>query len=232
MKMSGKSELYWGKSIKGVIFDCDGVLLDTVKLYVKINSEILGFPYPLTMLERTSGKSELEVCKLIVNEFKLECTPEELSKRRSQLLEERAKEIELVEGVMDIVKFFKQKNIKLAVATSCFRDPHTVKMKQHRDLFDLFDFIICGDEVKQAKPAPDLFIKAKETLDKDAPFDQFIVFEDAPAGVKAANSANIPCIYLFRVGESPEAELSRYNANPIAIINSWKEFDGSKLLFD
>lgn len=74
-----------------------------------------------------------------------------------------------------------------------------MKSSRNQELFDLFDAIICGDDpnIKQGKPAPDLFLAARARMG-DPPLENCLVFEDAINGIEAALNAGMHvCIYIY-----------------------------------
>ncbi|CAG8524865.1 13300_t:CDS:2, partial [Racocetra fulgida] len=83
------------------------------------------------------------------------------------------------------------------VATSSSRESFNIKASNNRELFDMFDSITCGDDanVKNGKPAPDLFLAACEKMG-NPPTNQCLVFEDSINGVKAAKNANMKVIWV------------------------------------
>ncbi|RLE39516.1 HAD family hydrolase, partial [Candidatus Acetothermia bacterium] len=110
---------------------------------------------------------------------------------------QRAREQELIEseevlpGVVDRLQEAKRMGLKLAVASSSPRSwvhGHLSRL----GLLKEFDCIRCGDEVREAKPAPDLFLAALSCLGLKP--EEAIVFEDAPHGVAAAKRAGIFCV--------------------------------------
>jgi len=214
----------WPYPIKAVIFDNDGVLLDTLKCYYQANSEIIGFPYPEYMRNRTNGRTDVDVCKILIDEFNLSYTPEQLLRRRFSILERTLPNVEKIEGVMDIVMKIREKGIKIAVATSSRREGHSMKTQNHHDLFSLFDADICGDEVKQAKPSPEIFLEAAKKLGDFSP-ENILVFEDAPLGIKAANDAKMASVLLWTEKRDCGPLLKECGCIPSIIIPCFKDFN-------
>lgn len=216
----------WPHPIKAIIFDCDGTILDTLRIYFQANESVLGFPYPPELAKQTNGRSEKEVCTIIVNHFQLQMTPQEFLEKRSVTLKNTLPNCQVIPHVDDIIKKLKGMGFKMAVATSCSRSFHELKTSKHRELFSLFDLEVCGDEVKQAKPCPDVFQLAASKLGDLKP-ENVLVFEDAAVGVKAANNANMPVVVYHVNNEDFHANLNNFKAKPTVIIESYDNFDYS-----
>ena len=80
---------HWNHPIKAVVFDCDGVLMDTIPMYAEANSEIIGCPYPDSFQIKVNGLSEKDFAQRVVDEFKLNMTADEFVHRRTKMLEEK-----------------------------------------------------------------------------------------------------------------------------------------------
>jgi HAD superfamily hydrolase (TIGR01509 family) len=101
--------------------------------------------------------------------------------------------IQPVPGAEEFLKSFKQLPVKLALATSSRQAKMNMVMTQ-LNFINYFDVIVTGEEAKNSKPAPDIFIRTADKLSL-APED-CLVFEDAVNGVKAAKAAGMKCIAI------------------------------------
>ena len=100
--------------------------------------------------------------------------------------EESEKNLSLMKGAVEILEYFKSKNIPMAVASSSFKA--TIEKKLRRaNLYDYFKVFIAGDEVSEGKPSPETFLKAAEKL--NLPPKDCYVFEDSSNGVRAGVAA-------------------------------------------
>ena len=101
--------------------------------------------------------------------------------------------IPLKKGVKELFSMLKEKNYKIALATSAKRD-RVEKQIKDKWLKESFYAIVCGDDVEKGKPSPDIFLKAAKEIDVEAK-DCFVV-EDSPAGIKAAFSGGMKGIHV------------------------------------
>lgn len=101
--------------------------------------------------------------------------------------------IPLKEGVKELFSMLKEKNYKIALATSAKRE-RVEKQIKDKWLKESFDAIVCGDDVEKGKPSPDIFLKAAKKIDVE-PENCFVV-EDSPAGIKAAFSGGMKGIHV------------------------------------
>lgn len=194
---------------RAVIFDMDGVLLDTEPLYTQAYDRIMA-PYgvrldPKTKLE-IMGRRALHSAAHVINKFGLPLSPEEFLERRQPVLEELFSDSPAVPEAEAFVRALSAQKVRLAVATSTARQTFLLKTLPHA-WFSLFDEIVCGDdpEVRNPKPAPDIFLTAARRL--GIPIKECTVFEDSPAGVEAGAASGARTIALLR--EETDLELYR-----------------------
>ncbi|XP_055644243.1 probable pseudouridine-5'-phosphatase isoform X2 [Toxorhynchites rutilus septentrionalis] len=199
---SGRNMASNFQKVTHCIFDMDGLLLDTEKLYEKILGDLIksySKPYPWATRMKVMGTTEQKTCSIIVNDLKLSCTVNEFLKkfREKQLTDLRG--APLLRGAERLVKHLHKHNIPIALATSSGEDSVEVKTQNHRELFDLFGHKVMGSsdaDVKEGKPAPDIFLVAASRF-PDAPKpEQCLVFEDAPNGVTAGISAGMQVVMV------------------------------------
>ncbi|KAF0561738.1 HAD-like protein [Gigaspora margarita] len=190
-----------GSVITHCIFDMDGLLLNTEQIYYEVTSEIFarfGKTYSLELRSRSLGLRQHESAVLLVNETGINMTADELRKERHENNLKRFPFAKPMPGAMRLVKHLKKHRIPIAVATSSSRESFNIKASNNRELFDLFDNIICGDDanVKNGKPAPDIFLAAREGIG-NPPTNQCLVFEDSIIGIQAAKNANMNVNFNF-----------------------------------
>ena len=106
---------------------------------------------------------------------------------------EADKNLELMPGVEEILKYFKSQNVLMAVASSTFT-PTVEKHLTRAGIIKYFGAVIGGDQVQIGKPAPDIFIKAAKALNLEP--DDCYVFEDSFSGIQAGHSAGALAIMI------------------------------------
>lgn len=195
--------------IKGIIFDKDGTIIDTEPLHLKMWVEELkrqGYPATDEILLRCIGLNYPSMNVLLKKYFGDGFEIEPLIEIVNDSV--RAYELEngipIKKGFFELSDYLREKGIRAAVATSSMHK-EAVFCLEHLDIIDRFDVIIGGDEIENGKPAPDIFIKAREALGFEA--GECLIIEDSANGVKAGLASGSECIYIRDMKEIPE-ELS------------------------
>jgi len=180
--------------VKAVIFDMDGLLLNTEGIYTEVTQMIAdryGREFHWGIKQNTIGLGAGDLSKYIVEALQLPITPEEFMAARAPLMYERFPLADAMPGAEALVRHLKAQGIPVAVGTSSSQHYFDLKITRHREWFDLFDTIVTADdpEVGAAKPAPDIFLVAASRLGVN-PAD-CLVFEDSPFGITAAKAAGM-----------------------------------------
>jgi len=180
---------------KLIIFDCDGVLVDSEIICSRIFAGMLtelGYKISLEdSIRKFTGMSDKTVRQYILDETSL-ALPENLTELTNQQILNTL-EVELKPLMLSILKMMKQKNIKICVASSSPRQRvlRSLEITKQNHYFQ-DDYIFTSAQVKNGKPAPDLFLFAAKQMGyqpKDC-----LVIEDSIAGIQAALAANMKVI--------------------------------------
>ena len=183
---------------KAVIFDMDGVIFDTEKVYLDIWTEVFekyGYKMTKELYVNVMGTGRKNVIKTFLENFGDDLPIEKMYEEKDNQLFYRIENqgIPLKEGVKELFSMLKEKNYKIALATSAKRE-RVEKQIKDKWLKESFDAIVCGDDVEKGKPSPDIFLKAAKKIDVE-PENCFVV-EDSPAGIKAAFSGGMKGIHV------------------------------------
>lgn len=183
---------------KSVIFDMDGVIVDTEPIYRGLNCKIyndLGIKITKEQQYSYAGMIPKDKWTLLKEKFNLKQAIEELTTNSSSAkydyLSNDKNEVPLITGVDKLICKLKSDGFTIAVASSSpKRNVETVLKRTN--LIEYFDYIVSGTEVKKGKPDPEIFLKAADCL--NAKVQDCTVIEDSGNGVKAAKNAKMKCV--------------------------------------
>lgn len=183
--------------VKAVIFDFDGLILDTETAWYDSFKEVLQsqfqFELPLEEFAKCVGSSDSVLYDYLEKEIGNHLDADDLRERTSELHTLYISEAEAREGVVDYLNEAKKTGLKIALATSSTRNWATTHLTKLQ-LISYFDHLITADDVEHVKPAPDLFLKALEVLEVEP--HEAVVFEDSLNGLIAAREANISTVIV------------------------------------
>ena len=210
-------------AIKSILFDMDGLLLDTESIYTEVTQMIVGRygkVFDWSVKSHMIGRDSYDAASYLVKALDLPFEPEFYLEERNALLDERFPHSKPKAGAPLLIQTLSEKNIPIAVATSSNQRHFELKTRNHQDWFKYFDTVVTSNhpEVERAKPAPDIFLIAAKTLGYEP--ENCLVFEDAPSGIQAANAAGMQVIAVPDPNMSHDAFL-----DATAIIDSLAEFD-------
>lgn len=188
---------------KLVIFDMDGLLIDSErKMWTPNMKQTLSemhYEQDEEFLHTLAGSSKDTTIRLFYERFGKSFDVDYFYKRLYELNEITVKsgKIPLKDGAKEIIEFLKENNIDFCLGTSSNRDYVTTILK-YTGVFNDFKHIICGDEVKITKPAPDIYLKCMSYYNYKP--EECLVLEDAHNGAKAAIASGSNCCLIPDVG--------------------------------
>ncbi len=197
-------------TIKPCIFDLDGVIVDTAKYHYlawkKLANE-LGFEFTKEQNELFKGVSRKRCLEILLDIGNVEASQEQFDRWMVEKNEdylsyiEDMDESEILPDVKKILNYLKDKKVPLALGSASKNaKPILEKVK----LLPYFDVIVDGTDVAKAKPDPEVFLIAAKKMDTKP--ENCIVFEDAVAGIEAANNAGMTSIGIGDAKTLSEAD--------------------------
>jgi pseudouridine-5'-monophosphatase len=217
---------YMNPKITHVIYDNDGLLLDTEPFYTEAHGEVVaryGKTFDWSIKSKIIGLRAEDSARICIDALGIPLTVEEYLEARKAKLEELFPKSEPLPGAVRLTRWFASQGVPQAVATSAERYHFDLKILRHLKWYDLFNCIVTGDdpEVGRGKPAPDIFLLAARRMQADP--ERCLVFEDSPAGIAAARAAGM---YAVAVPD-PHMDHGVYR-DAHEILRSLEEFDPSR----
>lgn len=180
-----------------VIFDVDGLMIDTESVW-KNAFDKAGDKYGIpnlgdTLFPSLIGKRLEDEQVLLDRLLPSDIQDKLLNEWRQIVLSSLEKEVPVKPGLYGMLDFLEQHHIKMAVATTTRRELTEERLKRV-GVYDRFDYVLCGDEVTNRKPDPEIYLSVLKKMDTDA--RNALVLEDSVVGVDAAYRAGIDCIQV------------------------------------
>jgi len=210
-------------NISCLIYDMDGLLLDTEGIYTEVTQQIVGEygkVFDWSIKKKIIGRRSIQAAEIIVESLDLPISPQDYLDSRKDVLLEKFKDTEALPGAKEMTTHFSKLGISQALATSSSSPMFEAKFEKHKKWFSQFTQIVRGDdpELKEGKPAPDIFLLAAKRLGIDP--GECLVFEDAPTGTEAALAAGMSVVVV----PDPNMDHCHFK-NASQIISSLKDFD-------
>lgn len=211
--------------VSHVIFDMDGLLLDTEHIYesaVRDIAKSFGEDYPHDVRMKVMGTTEQMTAKIVVEDLQLPIDLDEFLRRFHKICHQRFGKLELLPGAERLIKHLHASKVPFALATSSGKESAEIKMRNHPELFDLFHHKVMGStdpDVLHGKPAPDIFLVAAKRFPDQPDPKNCLVFEDAPNGVKAAISAQMSVVMV-----PDKIVLDEHRKAATVVLDSLEEF--------
>ena len=200
-------------NLKAVLFDMDGVIVDTEPLHRKSYFrmfEDVGIDVSESLYNSFTGQATLPICRTLCEQFELAEKAENLmalKRKHFKHLFENDNDLALLDGVHDLIKDYHNNDLTLVLASSA----SMVNINRIFERFDLNQYFkakISGADLKASKPHPEIFLKAAQLAEK--PKDNCMVIEDSTNGIAAAHAAGIYCVG-FKSPHSTNQDYSKAN---------------------
>ena len=212
---------------KAVLFDMDGVIVDTEPLhrksYFKMFEDV-GIDVEESRYSSFTGQATLPICKSLCQHFELSHSPESLvamKRKHFEYIFNNDTDLKLIDGVYELIQDYFNNGLTLVLASSA----SMLNIERIFDRFNLHQYFkakISGADLKASKPHPEIFIKAAELAEEKKA--DCMVIEDSTNGIKAAHAAGIYCVGY----KSPNSTNQDYSKADM-VINDFKEIEYSKL---
>ncbi len=208
--------------IEGVIFDMDGVIMDSEPIHYKVEKAILAnFDQPFEFEDhaRFVGQTTRDLWKTLCAERNLPQGFEVLALLdNADYMQELEKgDITPIAGLIELLEKLKTQKIPLVVASSAIRENIETVISRF-DIGSFFEGSVSGQDVEKTKPNPEIFLKAAKVIDIKP--ENCLVIEDAKHGVAAAKAAGMFCVALRNLN-SGDQDLSQADM----IVNNLSEID-------
>lgn len=177
-----------------VIFDMDGVLIDSVRFHWQAMNQVLA-KYNIhiddSQLRNYVGQSVTHQLHQIGEKFQASLDIDQIIKELKPIKEELQKGIQPKEGVEQLIKLLHENSVPIAIGTSSTTEDTKRKLND-AGIFHNFETLVTHDDVVKHKPDPTVYLMAAEKLHIQP--SKCIVIEDAPSGIEAAKRAGMKCI--------------------------------------
>ena len=190
-------------SVTHVIFDMDGLLLNTEDIYTVATQRVVGQfdkQYTWEMKLQMMGMKGSDSAARIVEELELPITGDEYLDQMVHVFEELFPTAELLPGAERLVRHLHRHQVPIAVASGSSSPNYKLKTSRHGELFSLFSHAVLSSsdpEVTNGKPAPDVYqIAARRFPRPPAQPEHVLTFEDSPNGVLSARAAGMHCVMV------------------------------------
>ncbi|XP_023951402.2 pseudouridine-5'-phosphatase [Bicyclus anynana] len=204
------------KPVTHVLFDMDGLLLNTEDLYTIGFENIAsryGKKFTFELKCKIMGQHSREFAGNIIKELDLPLTVDEFLVETRKIFAELFPQCKIMPGVEKLIKHLSKHKIPMGLATSSSKETYDMKITRHQEFFKLLPYKTYGSDpdVHRGKPNPDIFLVAAAKFPQKPAPETCLVFEDSLNGVKAAVAAGMQVVMVpdprFDRSLAPQATL-------------------------
>ncbi|MGW8223944.1 MAG: HAD family hydrolase [Syntrophobacteria bacterium] len=192
------------RKLEAVLFDMDGVIIDSEPLWSKAEQELLArrnIPYSPQLKAVMMGLDSSEAVGFLIQHYDLKESLSDVVEERNQLIAGLFRQfLRPMPHALQLVRSVHAAEIKTGLASSSPQELVALALGR-LNITGLFDFILSGDQVARGKPAPDIYLTAAREL--GVSHENCLVIEDAPHGVAAAKAAGMCCLAISTSASEP-----------------------------
>ena len=177
-----------------IAFDFDGVVVDSISVLKSVYYDFLnqfGKTGSDAEFESLNGPTIKEIVSILKNKYELEESLKALLDKYNGLLTEAYSSVPLINGIQSVLEDLTDQGVELALVTSSVKSEVELILRRH-EIEKRFKIVITGNEVKESKPSPEIYLLLKKLSDKN----EIWTVEDSENGIKSALEANINVIYF------------------------------------
>lgn len=210
--------------MKAIVFDMDGVLFDTERLCMNTWHEMAkerNMEHMDQVAENSIGRNRVAIERVYLDtygeDFPVAQFLDESRKRMWESIEQNG--LKLMEGVMELLNYLRENGYRIAIASSS-GEPVIERYLGIAGMRQYFDRIVGGNQIKNSKPSPDIYLKACEILGADP--KETIAVEDSPNGIRSAYRAGMIPVMIPDLIE-PDEEIRQMYYKKYASLTEFRE---------
>ncbi len=182
--------------IASILFDMDGVLIDSQPMHYEADVETLkhfGVCVTVKDVEKYAGTTNLDRYTRFKEDYAMDASVDTMVAYREQCIMDmiHSRDISVIEGIRELLKDIRGRHLKTAVASSSSYDLIYAVLDK-LSIREYFDQVVSGEDLKNSKPAPDIFLKTARQLESDP--EECVVIEDSGNGVLAGIRAGMKVV--------------------------------------
>lgn len=196
-----------GKTIKGIIFDLDGTLLDSASIWKEVDKAFFGkrnIEMPSDYSDEIGHIGLDKAATYTIKRFNLNEKKEDILKEwKDGVLDYYQNKVVLKPHAKEFLEYLKKENIPFCAATANDEDCYKSALV-HNGIYDLFDFILEVNHFKNGKEKPDIYYACIERLGCSK--DEALIFEDLPMPIDTAKNAGIMTVAVYEASYNEDVE--------------------------